>query len=798
MDTAAVLSNNHPSPVDLNEKNLEIFSVVWLAEKSEAQDMRDAEQKLRSIVNRLKKFDDVDQCQQYIEQRSNQDRLIVIVTDRLAQQIIPSIHNLRHVISIYVYSFEKKIHETQTENVITELDELISRITADHNIQKQVDEPLSINIFTTSTTGGKSTTGLNGQFVFSRIFIDCLLRLKYTPIDKAEFLNLCKSEYAGNHCELNNIREFEEHYSSNEVLRWYTKESFFYKTLNAALRTQDIHMIYLFRDFISDIYRQLQYHQVKQARRVYRSQLMSTDELDDLKQHIGQFVSINSFFSTSTNRATALFFLGDRTSWTNPKLESVLFEIHADPQMVITKPFADISRYSHFNNEMEILFMIGSIFRLMNIKQNEDRIWIIEMSLCGDDECKLKPVVLYMKQQIGYGETSLRTLGKVMWKMGKLVLAEKYLKRLLNELLASSDHLLYQLYEDLGELASQTGDYDRSIEWHHKALEARREAELVAKMNKESFHVDRKWQQEGITIAGGNGRDDGLNQLSHPVGIFLDDDQTIYVANNSNHRVVEWKVNASNGKIVAGGNGCGQQLNQLNEPIGVLIDREHNSLIVADSENRRVIEWSRTSNAEDGEILMDSIDCWGLTMDRNGSLYISDFKKNEVRRWKRGDATGTIIAGGNGRGDDLNQLDFPTFLFVDNDLSLYISDSRNHRVMKWLKDAKEGIIVCGGHGQGSSLSHLSSPRGILITPPGLIYVADFGNHRVICWCEGAKEGVVVLGGNGEGREANRFYYPEDLAFDREGNFYVSDLWNHRVQKFCLNACIDPSNNLVFL
>ena len=798
MTTTAVLSNNDHLQVDLNDKKLEIFSLIWLTETVEAQDTRDTEQKLRSIVNHLKKFDDVHQCQQYIEQRSKQDRLIVIVSDQLAQQIIPFIHNLRHVISIYVYCMDKKIHEVQTENVITELDDLISRITAAHKIQEKVDEPLSINIFTTNTTGGKSTTGLNGQFVFSQIFIDCLLRLKYTPIDKSEFLDLCKTEYAGNHCELNNIREFEEHYSSNKVLWWYTKESFFYKTLNAALRTQDTHMIYLFRDFISDIYRQLQYHQVKHVRRVYRSQMMSADELGDLKQYIGQFISINSFFSTSTNRATALFFLGDRTSWTNLKLESVLFEIDADPQMVTTKPFADISKYSHFNNEMEVLFMIGSIFRLKSIHQNEDQIWIIEMSLCGDDDCKLKQVVLHMKQQIGYGETNLRTLGKVLWKMGKFVLAEKYLKRLLNELPSSSDHLLCQLYEDLGELASQTGDYDMSIEWHQKALEAKRENELSARINKDSFHVDTKWQQEGITIAGGNGRDDSLNQLSHPLGIFLDDDQMIYIANNSNHRIVQWKVSESNGEIVAGGNGCGKQLNQLNEPIGVLIDREYNSLIVADSENRRVIEWSRRNHAEDGEILMEDIDCWGLAMDKNGSLYVSDFKKNEVRRWKRGEATGTIIAGGNGRGDDLNQLDFPTFIFVDEQFSLYISDSRNHRVMKWLKDAKEGMIVCGGHGQGSSLSHLSSPRGILVNPSGHIYVADFGNHRVICWCEGAKEGTIVLGGNGEGKEANQFYYPEDLAFDREGNFYVSDLWNHRVQKFCLNACIDPSNNRVFL
>ena len=104
------------------------------------------------------------------------------------------------------------------------------------------------------------------------------------------------------------------------------------------------------------------------------------------------------------------------------------------------------------------------------------------MSLCSDDEHDLKQVLLHMKQQIGNGETNLRTLGKVLWKMGKFDLAEKYFKRLLNEL-PSNDPLLCNLYEDLGELASQTGDYDMSIQWHQKSLEVKKQNESTFKTN---------------------------------------------------------------------------------------------------------------------------------------------------------------------------------------------------------------------------------------------------------------------------------------------------------------------------
>ena len=138
--------------------------------------------------------------------------------------------------------------------VVVEVDELISRIKVDHKIQKKVEEPLSFNIFTTSASANKSTSRINGQFVFFQVLIDCLLRLKSTETDKNELISRCRDKYEDNNSELNNLDEFEQHYSPDKALWWYTRESFFYKTLNAALRTQNIHMIFLFRAFIVDIY----------------------------------------------------------------------------------------------------------------------------------------------------------------------------------------------------------------------------------------------------------------------------------------------------------------------------------------------------------------------------------------------------------------------------------------------------------------------------------------------------------------------------------------------------------------
>ncbi|CAF4077048.1 unnamed protein product [Adineta steineri] len=221
-------------------------------------------------------------------------------------------------------------------------------------------------------------------------------------------------------------------------------------------------------------------------------------------------------------------------------------------------------------------------------------------------------------------------------------------------------------------------------------------------------------------------------------------------------------------------------MNQLNGPTDVIVDQQNYSIIIADHGNRRVIQWFDQNQ----EILIQNIHCWGLATDNNGFLYVSDWEKHEVRRWKMGEyKRGIIVAGGNGKGDQLHQLSYPTFIFVDGDESVYVSDTSNHRVMKWKKDAKEGTVVAGGNSQGENLNQLSSPHGVIVDDLGQIYVADCWNDRVMRWCEGKAEGEIVVGGNGEGNQSNQLNRPHGLSFDDEGNLYVADFSNHRIEKF---------------
>jgi hypothetical protein len=292
------------------------------------------------------------------------------------------------------------------------------------------------------------------------------------------------------------------------------------------------------------------------------------------------------------------------------------------------------------------------------------------------------------------------------------------------------------------------------------------------------------WSQNAITVAGADRGGHHLYQLSYPSGLYVDDNDTVYIADSKNNRIIKWVCCVQSGHVVAGGNGVGNRSNQLSNPADVIVDRQSDSLIICDEDNRRVLRWYRRCPTS-GETIISNISCRGLTMDDRAYLYISDRKKHAVLRWRGGDAQAVVVAGGNDQGDRINQLNTPGYIFVDRNYSLYVSDVLNHRVMKWVENAKEGSIVAGGRGEGKDLTQLGYPQGVVVDQFGTVYVVDTTNNRIMIWRQGKKIGSVLVDGDVAAARPNYLRYPTGLSFDLHGNLYVVDMANHRVRRFSI-------------
>ncbi|CAF0769457.1 unnamed protein product [Adineta steineri] len=285
------------------------------------------------------------------------------------------------------------------------------------------------------------------------------------------------------------------------------------------------------------------------------------------------------------------------------------------------------------------------------------------------------------------------------------------------------------------------------------------------------------WATQGITVAGGKGFGNGFDQLADPYGIFLDDNDTIYIADRSNHRIIMWEQNATIGQLVAGEAWESTRSMSLNMPQDVVVDK-NGTMYISDGGNRRVVRWRR--DAEEGEVIIDHIQAVGIGQDDEGSIYVSEYADGRITKWNMNDdeLNGQVIA---------TQLRQSNFLFVDQNRSVYSVGYMAHRIVKVSEDAEEPIIVAGQSDKsGRDLDQLAFPTGVFVDQLGTIYVADTDNHRIVRWPRGATSGNLIIGEHGVGSESDQLHNPSDLFLDRYGNLYVTDTLNNRVQKFMID------------
>ncbi|CAF4216007.1 unnamed protein product, partial [Rotaria sordida] len=287
----------------------------------------------------------------------------------LGRQVVPRLHDLAQFSACYVFCQDKKANEQwarkhpKINGVFVERAKLVTQISKDQIARAKVEDGASISVI---TSGSQSLQARNAIFMWFQLFIEVLLRMHHKSTDRKELIDICKNSYKNNYEEMKIIDEFEKNYKPENAIWWYTRESCFYRMMNKALRVQDFDTLFALRFFITDIAKQIKNEYEKFIRmsdtrnviQVYRGQIIGIDELELMKNNIGEFLSMNSFLSTSRDRSTALHFA--RLTPVIDGIQRIIFEIQIDPHLQ-TKAFSDITKISYFQYEDEVLIMLGNI-----------------------------------------------------------------------------------------------------------------------------------------------------------------------------------------------------------------------------------------------------------------------------------------------------------------------------------------------------------------------------------------------------------------------------------------------------
>ncbi|XP_055531722.1 RING finger protein nhl-1 isoform X6 [Wyeomyia smithii] len=272
---------------------------------------------------------------------------------------------------------------------------------------------------------------------------------------------------------------------------------------------------------------------------------------------------------------------------------------------------------------------------------------------------------------------------------------------------------------------------------------------------------------------GGRGSEPG--SFTWPRGIAVGPDNSIVVADSSNHRV---QVFDSNGIFVKEfgqyGNGDGEfdclagvAVNRIGQYI--IADRYNHRIQVLDPAGRFLRSFG-TQGTADGKFNYP----WGITTDVLGFIYVCDKENHRIQVFQ---SDGTFIGKFGSCGKEEGQLEHPHYIAVSNTNRVIVSDSNNHRIQ--IFDVNGRVVTTFG-GEGSDEGQFKFPRGVAVDDQGYICVADSGNNRIqIFHPDGSFLRAFGSWGSGDAE----FKGLEGVAIMSNGNILVCDRENHRVQVF---------------
>jgi sugar lactone lactonase YvrE len=316
----------------------------------------------------------------------------------------------------------------------------------------------------------------------------------------------------------------------------------------------------------------------------------------------------------------------------------------------------------------------------------------------------------------------------------------------------------------------------------------------------------------------GVGEGNQPDELQNPYDVAVDPSGRVYVADNSNHRIVRYG-NAPSYKYRARWSSFGPQPGHVQFPRGIAVDASGKSYVadpggnridmfgiggdslgafgsdgrasgqfiqplgvgadasgiraVADSVNGRIVLLNPDGSvasmygapAPGPTLLPDPV---GVAFDAAGEIYVVDQERSRVLVFDR---TGRIVRTMGSRGRNAGELLSPSAVAVSATGTVYVADEGNGRIVRF--------STAGTH--LGSFGQFRSIRGVAVSPDGTrVYGVDAARNTITV--STAQGGDLAEFGR-KGSKLGQLRSPSGIAVDAAGNVWVVDRGNDRVQEF---------------
>jgi tetratricopeptide (TPR) repeat protein len=486
-DQATVVPKGARTQGRINIQMVQNVLLIWLDSNIDDnnEDCHNTISQLRRVVNTISTFTDGDQCIQFINNMDH-EKACIIISGSLGEHVVPRIHDMSQLDSIFIFCGNKKRHEQWTKEwskikgVFTEISPICEAIKQAADVCEYNATPISF-MGTSGDLSNKKLNQLDCLFMYTQIMKEILLAIKFEESHIKEFIEHCRDAFAENEEALDTVNQFERQYHDKTPIWWYTCEGFLYPMLNHALRVMNADVIIKMVFFIGDLHRQIEQLHKKQYSKhlsgetfiLYRGQGLSKTDFEQMSKIKGGLMSFNNFLSTSKDHDVSLAFAESNS--TSLDMMGILFIMTIDPSKSTT-PFASIKDESEFAQEDEVLFSMHSIFRIGDIQRigGNQRLFQVKLTLTSDNDEDLQVLTKRIQEEIDPDCKEWYRLGKLLLKLGQLDKAQEVYEVLLDQ--ATDDIEKAVSYHYIGWAKGDKGEYKEALIFYEKALKIRQQS----------------------------------------------------------------------------------------------------------------------------------------------------------------------------------------------------------------------------------------------------------------------------------------------------------------------------------
>ena len=202
--------------------------------------------------------------------------------------------------------------------------------------------------------------------------------------------------------------------------------------------------------------------------------------------------------------------------------------------------------------------------------------------------------------------------------------------------------------------------------------------------------------------------------LRNPIDLAVIKTEKIFVTDSDQHRI---QVFNHQGDVLYRFGEYGSGEGQLNYPVGIVLDTEKN-VYIAELYNQRISVFSETGTYKYAISFEHTVPT-AIAIDQNNHLYVIDKADQTVKKLT---TKGEVLKTFGGLGNSNGKFQYPLGLAVAEDGTIYVSDTGNNRIQVFNQTGKLIEVV---------KVPMGPPSGIAVDAQNQIYFTEPTNGQVM-------------------------------------------------------------------